>query len=47
PFFDQPYEATQEPVVAPSWEAAPRTGGRSISANIKPKRRVAALFKSE
>jgi superfamily II DNA/RNA helicase len=47
PFFDQPYEATQEPVAAPSWEAAPRTGGRSISANIKPKRRVAALFKSE
>jgi hypothetical protein len=30
----------------PSWEAAPRTGGRSISANIKPKRRVAFLFKA-
>ena len=52
PFFDKPYEAA--PVLAeadaaakPSWEAAARHGARSISANIKPKRRVAALFKSE
>jgi len=46
PFFDKPYEPTAAPD-APSWEASkPATGGRSISANIKPKRVVAALFKS-
>jgi hypothetical protein len=47
PFFDKPYEPSVTPEVAPSWESTPRTGGRSISANIKPKRRVAALFKAE
>ncbi len=47
PFFDKPYEPSVAPEVAPSWEAAPRSGVRSISANIKPKRRVAALFKAE
>ena len=47
PFFDKPYEPSAAPEAAPAWEAAPRTGGRSISANIKPKRRVAALFKAE
>jgi hypothetical protein len=47
PFFDKPYEAA--PVTeAPAWEAGPaRPGARSVSANIKPKRRVAALFKTE
>ena len=46
PFFDKPYEPAAAPD-APSWEASkPATGGRSISANIKPKRVVAALFKS-
>jgi superfamily II DNA/RNA helicase len=49
PFFDKPYEPAPASEVTPSWEAsavrhAPRT---SISANIKSKRRVAALFKSE
>jgi hypothetical protein len=48
PFFDKPYEP---PVLAsdavPSWEAAAaRPGARSISSNIKSKRKVAALFKS-
>ena len=47
PFFDKPYEA---PAVAesaaPSWEASARPVARSISANIKPKLKVAALFKS-
>ena len=48
PFFDKPYES---PIVAenttPSWEATTtRQGGRSISSNIKSKRKVAALFKS-
>jgi ATP-dependent RNA helicase RhlE len=47
PFFDQPYEAPAAEA-APAWEAtAKATTGRSgISANIKPKRKVAALFKS-
>jgi ATP-dependent RNA helicase RhlE len=49
PFFDKPYEA---PAVAPgqqppaAWEAAARLSSqRGISANIKTKRKVAALFK--
>jgi hypothetical protein len=48
PFFDKPYEPAPAPETPPSWEAATavRHGARSISANIKPKRRVAALFKS-
>jgi len=46
PFFDKPYEPPAAPE-APSWEPAkPPSSGRSISANIKPKRVVAALFKS-
>jgi hypothetical protein len=49
PFFDKPYEAAPagEVVVSPSWEASERPATRSISANIKPKRKVAALFKTE
>jgi superfamily II DNA/RNA helicase len=46
PFFDQPYQATSAEA-APAWEAAARNpAARSISANIKPKRKVAALFKA-
>jgi ATP-dependent RNA helicase RhlE len=47
PFFDKPYE---EPVAAKEvapWEPSAPPAARSISANIKPKRRVAALFKPE
>ena len=46
PFFDKPYEAPQ--VDAPAvWEAHRGTMPRSpVSANIKPKRKVAALFKT-
>jgi superfamily II DNA/RNA helicase len=42
PFFDQPYQppATEAP---PAWEAA-KPASR-VSSNIKPKRKVAALFK--
>jgi superfamily II DNA/RNA helicase len=49
PFFDKPYEPSPvaEGVTAPSWEAAARPAARSISANIKHKVKVAALFKSE
>ena len=45
PFFDQPYEtpATDAP---PAWEATARPAGNRISANIKPRRKVAALFKA-
>lgn len=46
PFFSKPYEpsATDTPA---AWEATAKTPVRSgISANIKPKRKVAALFKA-
>ncbi|HSV78810.1 MAG TPA: DEAD/DEAH box helicase [Ramlibacter sp.] len=45
PFFDQPYQAPERDA-APSWEAGPKPAGGRISANIKPKRMLAALFKS-
>ena len=48
PFFDQPYQApaASADMPAPSWEATARPSARSpLSANIKPKRKLAALFK--
>lgn len=45
PFFEQPYEPPQREEV-PAWEANVKPAGARISANIKPKRKVAALFKS-
>jgi len=45
PFFDQPYQAPEREA-APSWEAGPKPAGGRLSANIKPKRMLAALFKS-
>jgi ATP-dependent RNA helicase RhlE len=45
PFFDKPYEASG--TAEPSWDSkAPSTGvaTRGMSPNIKPKRKVAALF---
>jgi len=46
PFFEKPYEP-QPQEASPAWEpTAPRPARSSISANIKPKRKVAALFKS-
>jgi superfamily II DNA/RNA helicase len=48
PFFDKPYEpSVGDPAAPPSWESTVRPNARSISANIKPKRKVAALFKTE
>ena len=48
PFFDKPYEAVPAASeTVPSWEAAAKPANRGISANIKSKRRVAALFKAE
>jgi ATP-dependent RNA helicase RhlE len=46
PFFDKPYEAPATVDATPAWEATVRPSNR-ISANIKPKRKVAALFKAE
>ena len=47
PFFDQPYESSASSDAQPAWEAAAKTNpARSgVSANIKPKKKVAALFK--
>ena len=47
PFFEKTYEA-HSATTEPEWESAkPNAGARSsISANIKPKRKVAALFKT-
>ena len=48
PFFDKPYEApVAGPALAPAWEATAQPVGRNISANIKTKRKVAALFKAD
>ncbi|MBV2218753.1 MAG: DEAD/DEAH box helicase, partial [Diaphorobacter sp.] len=48
PFFDKPYEASTSAGASASWEVAPKAsparGG--ISANIKPKRKLPALFKA-
>ncbi len=48
PFFDKPYEPTKAAEEGtPSWEASAKSNApRSVSANIKSKRRVAALFKA-
>ncbi len=46
PFFDQPYESGEREA-APAWESDAKqqpARGRGISANIKPKKKVAALF---
>jgi ATP-dependent RNA helicase RhlE len=45
PFFDQPYQPPQREEAA-AWEANAKPVGNRVSANIKPKRKVAALFKS-
>ena len=47
PFFDQPYESTAAPDAQPAWEAAAKANPTrsGMSANIKPKKKVAALFK--
>jgi superfamily II DNA/RNA helicase len=44
PFFDRPYEASSAEA-APAWETrAPAAAPRSVSPNIKPRRKVAALL---
>ncbi len=46
PFFNQPYEAPAELDEPPAWEQKARPARSGLSANIKPKRKVAALFKA-
>ncbi len=46
PFFDQPYEAGNTDA-APAWEKTARPAANRVSANIKSKRKVAALFKAD
>ena len=47
PLFDQPYEPPAQSDTAPAWEASAKPAGNRVSANIKPKRKVAALFKAD
>jgi ATP-dependent RNA helicase RhlE len=49
PFFDKPYEAPAVVDVSatPAWEAAAKAAPSRLSANIKTKKKVAALFKTE
>jgi superfamily II DNA/RNA helicase len=49
PFFNKPYEPTERAEDAPAaaWEAAQTKTLRSVSSNIKTKRKVPALFKSD
>ncbi len=47
PFFDKPYEAAESASSMPtSATTSASSAGRGISPNIKPKRKVAALFKT-
>ncbi|HUR89169.1 MAG TPA: DEAD/DEAH box helicase [Ramlibacter sp.] len=47
PFFDQPYQApASEAESAPAWEKNAKQATPRVSGNIKPKRKVAALFKA-
>jgi superfamily II DNA/RNA helicase len=43
PFFDKPYEAAA-PDAEPAWERKTPAAPRGLSPNIKPKKKVAALF---
>jgi len=47
PFFDQPYQPAADVHEPPPWEAAVKPAGKAAPSNIKPKRKVAALFKAE
>ncbi|MEO7151499.1 MAG: DEAD/DEAH box helicase [Burkholderiaceae bacterium] len=43
PFFDQPYEPSSA-TAEPAWESKAPAAPRGLSPNIKPRRKVAALF---
>ncbi len=44
PFFDKPYEPSSPAAGAANWESGAQAAPRAISANIKSRKRVAALF---
>ena len=44
PFFDKPYEAERDRRPSRPGKSAPRRSARGLSPNIKPKKKVAALF---
>ncbi len=44
PFFDRPYEPSASGSAEPAWEKRAAPIGRGLSPNIKPRRKVAALF---
>ena len=47
PFFEQPYAPALPPEAKPAWEAQPKVpASKGLSAYIKPRRKVAALFKA-
>jgi hypothetical protein len=46
PFFDKPYEPGGATGEVPAWEKAAKPVGRPVSANIRSKKRVPALFKA-
>ena len=47
PFFSKPYEPSVAGTEAAAWEASQASSGRpGVSANIKPKKKIAALFKT-
>ena len=46
PFFDKPYEPGDATGEVPAWEKAAKPVGRPVSANIRSKKRVPALFKA-
>ena len=47
PLFDKPYEPSAPSDAPPAWEVSQRSSpGRSLSPNIKTRRKVPALFKS-
>ncbi|GBU15411.1 ATP-dependent RNA helicase RhlE [Polaromonas sp.] len=48
PFFDQPYEASASAAAQPAWETAEQSNAAraGTSSNIKPKKKIAALFKA-
>jgi ATP-dependent RNA helicase RhlE len=45
PLFDKPYEPKLAPDAQPAWEQAQRPAARSVSPNIKSRKKVPALFK--
>ena len=46
PLFDKPYEPSAAGDTPPSWEASARATARTVSPNIKSRKKVPALFKS-